>query len=39
MKGIRSLDNDEIRSVSTCFTEVMGSSDIVSLVNFHRILV
>ena len=24
MKGIRSLDNNEIRSVSTCFTEVMG---------------
>ena len=39
MKGTRPLDNDEIRSVSTCFMEVMGSSDIVPLGNFHRILV
>ena len=36
MKGTRPLDNNEIRSVSTCFTEVMGSSDTALLVNFHR---
>ena len=36
MKSTRPLDNDEIRSVSTCFPEVMGSSDTVLLVNFHR---
>ena len=36
MKGTRPLDNDDIRSVSTCFAEVMGSSDTVLLGNFHR---
>ena len=41
VKGLRHerhtpLDNNEIRSVSTCFAEVMGSSDRVLLASFHR---
>ena len=36
MKGTRPLDNNEIRSVSTCFTEVMGYFGTVLLGNLHR---
>ena len=33
---VDNLDNDEIRNVSTCFAEVMGSSDTLLLGSFHR---
>ena len=36
MKGTRPFDNNEIRRVSACFAEVMGSSDTVLLGNFYR---